>query len=234
MDSAARPATTAHVAVVLAGCGHRDGAEVREAAYTLLALDQAGATFQCYAPDKPQYDVVDHRTGKVVPDATRNVLVESARIARGDVRPLDTYRAADFDALVFPGGTGAAKNLSDFALQGADATVDPDVRAAVEATRAANKPLGFVCITPACVGALLLGQDGVALTIGSSDDPTASILERLGATHIACAASHAVVDAEHRVVSTPAYMDADARPGAVYDGIRELVDGVLALIRRSE
>ena len=215
-----------HVAVVLAGCGHRDGAEVREACYTLLALDQEGATFQCFAPDKPQHDVIDHVTGQATGEQ-RNVLVESARIARGEIRPLSAFDADDFDALVFPGGTGAAKNLSTFALHGAAASVDPDVRRAIEATQAAGKPLGFVCITPVSLGALVLGS-GTRLTVGA-DGPAAQAVAELGAEHVTCPVGSAVVDPAKKVVSTPAYMDGAARPAQVYDGIRRLVQELLAL-----
>ncbi len=216
------------VAVVLAGCGHRDGAEVREAVFTLLALDQAGATFQCFAPDKPQADVINHLTGKPT-DESRNVLVEAARIARGDIKPLHDFAAARYDALIFPGGTGGAKNFSDFASAGEDATVDPFVRKAVESMQAAGKPIGFICITPAAVGATVLGRAGVHLTVGADDDPVAATMEALGATPVACPVENAIVDAHHRVVSTPAYMDGQARPSQVFAGIQKLVHDVLNL-----
>ncbi len=217
-----------HVAVVLAGCGHRDGAEVRESTYALLALDQEGATFQCYAPDVPQADVINHLTGKEMQE-TRNVLIEAARIARGDILPLDRFASEDFDALIFPGGFGAAKNLSDFASQGTQATVRDDVRAAVEAMQAAGKPVGFICITPASVGAPLLGKQGAQLTVGAAEDPAAVAVNAFGATHVACPVEKAVVDSDHKLVSTPAYMDGGARPSQVYDGIRELVRNVLKM-----
>ena len=220
--------TRLRVAVVLAGCGHRDGAEIREAVFTLLALDEAEAQVQCFAPDVEQLDVIDHLTGKPMQE-TRSVLREAARIARGDVKALSEFRVGDFDALVFPGGNGAAKNLSDFAVQGSKAVVRKDVRAAVESMHKAGKPLGFICITPASVGATVLGTTGVALTAGAANDPSASAIAALGATHVPCATTDTISDRQHRVVSTPAYMDGDARTRDVYAGIKKLVDEVVAM-----
>jgi enhancing lycopene biosynthesis protein 2 len=153
--------------------------------------------------------------------------VESARIARGDVNDLADYDPSDYDALVFPGGSGGAKNLSDFAVNGAAGTVNPDVAAAVSATQSAGNPLGFICITPASVGAMILGSKGVALTIGT-DAGTAEAVEACGATHVDCPVEAAVIDHEHKVVSTPAYM---LGPGVsdVRKGIKQLVDEVISL-----
>ncbi len=145
----------AKVGVILSGCGHRDGTEIREAVLTLLALDRAGADVRCFAPDIPQQRVVDHLRGKVVPGETRNVLVEAARIARGQVADLKTAKASDLDAVILPGGYGAALNLSSFAEQGAEATVLPEVAALLKAMHAAKKPIGAICIAPAVVAKAL-------------------------------------------------------------------------------
>lgn len=225
----ARNLSPKRVAVVLAGCGHRDGAEVREATFTLLALDQQGARAQCFAPDKPQADVINHLTGEPM-EETRNVLVEAARIARGDIKPLSHFAADEFDALIFPGGFGGAKNFSDFAVKGAAANVDPDVRAAVESMHGAGKPIGFICITPASVGGPLLGASHATLTVGSNDDPAAEAIRSTGAHHANCPVTDAVVDLENRLVSTPAYMDGSASPSQVYKGIRHLVRDVLEMV----
>ncbi len=217
------------VAVVLAGCGHRDGAEVREATFTLLALDEHGAAVQCFAPDKPQADVINHLTGEPMPE-TRNVLVEAARIARGEIQPLSEFDANAFDALIFPGGFGGAKNFSDFATAGANAVVDADVQAAVRAMHQADKPIGFICITPASVAAPLLGRHHATLTVGGDDDPAAETIRSHGGHHAACPVTDAVVDLENRLVSTPAYMDGNAAPAQVYKGIRHLVQDVLEMV----
>ena len=139
----------ARVAVCLSGCGFLDGSEIHEAVLTLLALDRAGAEIVCCAPGKAQADVVDHRTQKPMPQQRRDVLVESARIARGEIRALDSVRASDIDALIFPGGFGAAKNLCTFAANGPDCSVDPQVESLVTAVLAAGKPIGAICIAPA-------------------------------------------------------------------------------------
>lgn len=224
--SAARPV---RVGVILSGCGHRDGAEIRESVLTLLALDRAGAAVRCFAPDLPQRQVFDHYHGKVVPGETRNVLVEAARIARGKIEDLAAARADDLDAVLLPGGYGAALNLSDFALVGPQATVLPGVASLLRAMHAAKKPIGAICIAPAVV-AKALGAHHPRLTIG--DDPgTAAAVEACGATHEACPVDAFVVDREQRIVTTPAYMY-DASLKGVAAGIERAVEAVLALVER--
>jgi enhancing lycopene biosynthesis protein 2 len=212
------------VAVVLSGCGYLDGAEIHESVITLLALDRAGAEVQCLAPDKSQRDVVDHRTGQAEKGASRNVLTESARIARGEIRDVADASAEDFDAVILPGGFGAAKNLSSFAVEGPDCSVDPGVERLLRDAHAAGKPIGLICIAPAIAACLF---PGVNLTIGS-DPATASALEQMGAYHKACAVDAFVCDEQARVVSCPAYM---LGPGVkdVAAGIEQLVDEVLRL-----
>ena len=214
----------ARVAVVLSGCGHLDGAEIHESVITLLALGRAGAEVECLAPDKPQLDVIDHASGRPIPGESRNVLVEAARIARGKIRDVAQARAEDYDAVVVPGGYGAAKNLSSFAVDGADCTVDPGVERLLRAAHAAGKPIGLICIAPA-IGARLFPE--VELTIGS-DPGTAGALEQMGAHHKSCPVDAFVCDEKRRVVSCPAYM---LGPGIqdVAAGIEKLVDEVLRL-----
>ncbi len=211
-------------AVVLSGCGHMDGAEVRESVLALLALDREGVVVQCFAPDIAQAHVVDHLTGR--PEAgTRNVLVESARIARGRVRPLSDLVAAEFDMLVCPGGFGAAKNLSNLAAAGADAQLLPDFLAVIVAFRALNRPICVICITPAV---LVAGLGEGEVTTG--DDPdTAGMIYSMGGTHVKAPVTHCHVDRVHRVVSTPAYMYSNARLADVAKGIDAAVHATVAL-----
>jgi len=211
------------IAVVLSGCGYLDGAEIHESVVTLLALDRAGAEVQCLAPDKPQRDVVDHRSGEPM-EESRNVLVESARIARGEIRDVADARADEFDAVILPGGFGAAKNLSSFAVEGPECTVDPGVERLLRDAHAAGKPIGLICIAPAIAARLFPGVD---LTIGSDPD-TAGALEQMGAHHKACAVDAYVCDERARVVSCPAYMLGPSIKG-VAAGIEQLVDEVLRL-----
>ncbi len=214
------------VGVVLSGCGFLDGAEIHESVLTLLALDRAGAEIVCIAPDVDQADVVDHRGGKAAREK-RNVLAESARIARGKVVDAAKVKAADLDALVLPGGYGAAKNLSNFATAGANARVEASVAKLLRDVHKAKKPIGAWCIAPATLAAALRDEAShPKMTIGS-DEGTAKALEAMGAKHVVCPVEECRVDEENRIVTAPAYMY-DARIGAVASGIEK---GVAALLR---
>jgi len=191
------------VAVVLSGCGVYDGAEIHESVLTLLALDRLGAEVVCAAPDVPQMHVVDHLTGEPV-DEARNVLVESARIARGEIRDLASMSASDVDAVVLPGGFGAAKNLCGFANGEDDWEIETETARFLREMRAAGKPIGAVCIAPAVIGRVF-AEDGVKVTIGN-DKGTASRLTAKGARHEDCAVDEICVDEERRIVTSPAYM----------------------------
>lgn len=216
------------VGVVLSGCGFLDGAEIHESVLTMLHLDRAGADVICFAPDRAQLHVVDHRTGEPVPGESRNVLAESARIARGRIAALASADASELDAVVLPGGFGAAKNLSDFASAGADATVDPDLRRLLLEMHAAGKPIGVVCIAPAvCAAAFRETDTHPSLTIGE-DAGTAAAVEATGCRHENRPVTDICVDEAARVVSTPAYMF-DARIADVSVGIEKLVHKVLSL-----
>src|SRR5437868_3096941 len=173
------------VAVILSGCGVYDGAEIQESVITLLRLDQRGALVQCFAPNIAQLHVINHLTGDVMPES-RNVLIESARIARGQVKDIREANAEDFDALIVPGGFGAAKNLSNFAIEGVGCSVQAEVLALAEAFAEAGKPVGLICISPA-LAAKIYGP-GVTCTIGNDAD-TAAAMIRMGATHEECAVS---------------------------------------------
>lgn len=214
------------VAVILSGCGVFDGAEIHESVLTLLALDRANAQILCAAPDVPQHHVVNHLTREPVPGETRNVLVESARIARGNIIPLCELQVEEVDAIILPGGFGAAKNLCDFALTGKDFTVHPEVATVLEAAHRAGKPIGFVCIAPA-IGARLFGREAVEFTIGS-DAPTAAALEAGGGRHVNCNVRNVVIDRRLKVVTTPAYMLA-GRITEAEAGINKLVQAVLEM-----
>ena len=214
------------VAVILSGCGVYDGAEIHESVLTLWALEQAGCTYQCFAPNTAQAHVINHLTGEVMPE-TRNVLVEAARIARGNVQDVATANAAEFDALILPGGFGAAKNLSDFAFNGAECSVQADVLAFCQVMAAQGKPLGFICIAPAMIPHVY--GAGTKVTIGT-DEGTAAAIEAMGGTHISCPVDSFVVDEARKVVSTPAYMLAGSISEAA-SGITQLVNEVVRLAK---
>ena len=212
------------VGVVLSGCGVYDGTEIHEAVLTLLALDRAGAQAVCFAPDKSQLHVINHLSGDETGEQ-RNVLAESARIARGQVQPLSAARAEQLDALIVPGGFGAAKNLSSFATQGAECEVDDDLVRLTREMHKANKPIGFMCIAPALLPKLLDQQ--VRLTIGNDPD-LGEVIDTMGGEPVICPVDDIVVDGEHKVVTTPAYMLAQSI-GEAASGIDKLVSRVLDL-----
>ncbi|MCA9323195.1 MAG: isoprenoid biosynthesis glyoxalase ElbB [Planctomycetes bacterium] len=215
------------IGVLLSGCGFMDGSEIHEAVLTLLHLDRAGATARCFAPDRDQRRVANHRDGADASE-TRNTLVESARIARGKIQDLAEIKAADLDGLIMPGGFGAALNLSSFAVDGAGGTVDTGVRDLIRELHARQKPIGAICIAPAVL-ALVLGDEGCELTIGN-DGGTAEALESLGAKHVVCPVTGFHVDEARHIVTTPAYMY-DAKISDVDAGIGRLVDAVLRMAR---
>lgn len=212
------------VAVILSGCGVYDGAEIHESVITLLRLSQRGAKVQCFAPNIAQHHVLNHLTGEEMAES-RNVLVESARIARGEVKDVREAKVEDFDALLIPGGFGAAKNLSDFAFKGDQCEVQPDVLALAKAFAVAKKPVGLICIAPA-MAARIYGA-GVECTIGN-DEGTAQALTRMGAKHVECTVEDIVEDKAHKLVTTPAYMLAQSIAEAA-SGINKAVDRVLEL-----
>lgn len=217
------------VGVVLAGCGVYDGSEIHEAVITLLALDRAGVEAVCMAPDMEQLHVVNHLTGEVAGGERRNVLVESARIARGKIRNLKEVKASELDGVIFPGGFGAAKNLCDFAVKGAQCTVHPEVSRLVKEIVAAKKPLAAVCIAPALL-ARVLGTErpGHSLTIGT-DPGTAGALQAMGATHVSCPVTEFVVDEKNKLISSPAYMLA-GRISEAATGIEKTVKALVAML----
>lgn len=212
------------VGIVLSGCGVNDGSEIHEAVLSLLAVARNGAEAVCFAPDKSQNDVVNHLTGETMAES-RNVLIEAARIARGAIQPLSQATAETLDALIVPGGFGAAKNLSNFASQGAACTVDSDLKRLAQAMHAAGKPLGFICIAPAMLPKIF--DFPLRLTIGTDID-TAELLEEMGAEHVPCPVDDIVVDEDNKVVTTPAYMLAQNIAEAAA-GIDKLVTRVLVL-----
>ncbi|QHM93198.1 isoprenoid biosynthesis glyoxalase ElbB [Kosakonia sacchari] len=212
------------IGVILSGAGVYDGSEIHEAVITLLAIARHGAQAVCFAPDKWQSDVVNHLTGETLAER-RNVLIESARIARGNVQPLSQASANDLDALIVPGGFGAAKNLSNFASLGSECTVDSSLKTLALEMHEAGKPLGFMCIAPAMLPKIF--DFPLRLTIGTDID-TAEVLEEMGAEHVPCPVDDIVVDEENKVVTTPAYMLAEDIAQAA-SGIKKLVARVLVL-----
>ncbi len=214
------------IAVILAGCGRMDGSEVQESVLTLLAIKQNNADYQCFSLNIPQEHVTNHLTNEAMPNEQRNMLIESARIARGDIKPLEELNFADFDALIIPGGNGVAYNLFDMGIKGKDYNVNPLVTQKCLDFTNSKRPVGFICIAPAMIPKIY-GR-GIELTIGN-DISLSATLKSLGAKCFECAIDQIHVDKRHKIVTTPAYMLAKDI-GAVYIGIRRLVDRIVVLV----
>tara|TARA_A200000113_G_C8822953_1_gene341103 strand:- start:200 stop:853 length:654 start_codon:yes stop_codon:yes gene_type:complete len=213
------------VAVILSGSGVFDGAELHEAVFTLLAIESEGAMYQCFAPDVNQLHVINHLTGEVTEGEVRNVLVESARIARGEIKPVTECNVDDFDYLILPGGFGAAKNLCTFAVDGDNCAFNQDVLSVCSAFAKAKKPSAYACIAPALAAKVYGNQ--TKLTVGNDSD-TAAGLNALGASHVNCAVDDVVVDNTAKLVTTPAYMLAQNITQA-HSSISKMVKTVLAM-----
>ncbi|MBU0518836.1 isoprenoid biosynthesis glyoxalase ElbB [bacterium] len=214
------------IGVLLSGCGVKDGSEIHEAVITILALDRGGAEIKFIAPDKSQMHVVNHKTGEVTGEV-RNVLTESARIARGEIDDIADVKADDLDGLILPGGFGAAKNLVDFAVKGAACTIHPEVDRLINDMVKGGKVIGVMCIAPAVLARAMKGKKQVQLTIGNDKD-TAAALEAMGAKHVACKVDGIVVDKDNKIASTPAYMLGPSIKN-VAEGIEKLVAKVIEL-----
>ncbi|MBE0646939.1 MAG: isoprenoid biosynthesis glyoxalase ElbB [Bacteroidales bacterium] len=212
------------IAVILAGCGVYDGAEIHEAVLTLLAIDKQGAAYQCFAPDMNQAHVVNHLKGEESAE-TRNVLVESARISRGNIKPLSEYSPVTFDGLIIPGGFGAAKNLCDWAFKGDECTVNPDVEKAIQTTFAAGKPIGAMCIAPVILAKLF---DGTNLTTGQ-DQASGGFIEKMGNKYTNTTHGEVVIDREKKLFTTPCYM-LDARISEIEAGTSNIVREMLKVM----
>lgn len=214
----------ANVAVVLSGCGYLDGSEITEAVSTLISLSQQGFAYDCYAPDRAQRHVVDHASGEPV-EESRSILVEAARIARGQVAALTELNADDYDAIVFPGGFGAAKNLCNFADVGLDAVLHDDVKAAVMPFVFAKKPVVAICAAPLilALAAKEAGYTQARITVGFGGNPLSDAIEAWGQFHLPLAVDQACLDADHRFISAPAYMYDDATPTEVFASVQAAI-----------
>ena len=222
---------TPRFAVVLSGCGVFDGSEIHEAVCTMLSIEQSGCEYQCFAPNTWQARTIDHFTGHATAIAgdedNRNVLAESARICRGQIKDLQEFKAQDFSAIIFPGGFGAALNLSDFGVKGAECDVNAEVKRALEESYAEGLVIGAMCIAPVVI-ARVLGKQGISLTIGN-DKNVAKWFEKMGAKHENKAATEVCVDTDFNIVTVPCYMLATSIR-EIYDATRNLVDEMLEIM----
>lgn len=210
-----------NIAVILSGSGVYDGAEIHEATFSLYAIDKLGANYQIFAPDIKQHHVVNHLTGKEMSEE-RNVLVEAARIARGNIKPTSELNVNDFDAVVFPGGFGVAKNLCSFAFDGVNCNVNPEIEGIIKNFNKAEKPIGALCISPVLI-AKVLGD--IEVTIGQ-DEGTSNALKELGANHKTTNHGEVVIDKKNKIVTTPCYM-LDASISQIALGAENVVKAIL-------
>lgn len=213
-------------AIILSGNGVYDGSEIHEATLSMLAVMQHGYSYEIFAPDVPQHHVINHLNGNEM-NETRNVLVESARIARGNIKDLKSFDAGDFDALLIPGGFGAAKNLSDFAFNGANCSVNPDVEMAVRQMADQGKPIGALCIAPVILAKVFGNVD---LTIGQ-DEGTAAAIEKMGSHHRKSTHGEVIIDKNHNLFTTPCYM-LDANILQIYEGASNIVRTIVETLRK--
>jgi enhancing lycopene biosynthesis protein 2 len=212
-------------AVILSGCGVYDGAEIHEAVLTLLAIDKAGSNYQCYAPDIKQHHVLNHYTGKEIMES-RIVLEESARIARGKIKPLNEFNESLHDGIIFPGGFGVAKNLSSFAFEGANCEINKEVEQAVLKMVKAQKPIGALCIAPAVISKILKGAE---VTIGKDED-TIKAIQGMGGIHQERGHGEICIDRKYKLVTTPCYM-LDATISQIEEGATNVVQAMLSLMK---
>ncbi len=212
------------IAVILSGCGHQDGAEIHEATLTLWAVHKNGAEYQCFAPNIDQHHVLNHITGEEMPEQ-RNVLIESARIARGKIQDLKEFNPDTVDGLVIPGGVGTAKNLCTYAFDGPNCSVNEDVARAIKAMHRAEKPIGALCIAPVIL-AKVLGN--VTLTLGQEAE--AKDIMTMGGRHSATRQGEIVVDVANKLVTTPCYM-LESRVDQIAEGVDNLIQAMLKMMQ---
>jgi len=215
------------VGVVLSGCGVFDGSDITEAVSILIALDKHKARIICMAPNTAQSETINHTTKKT-DSQSRRVLEEAARIARGNIRDMATVRADELDALVFPGGYGAVKNLSTFATDGPNCKVNEQVERLLREMVKAKKPIGLACIAPV-LAARVLGMAGLKpkLTVGT-DKGTADAINAMKGEHQNTGEIDICVDQANQLVTTPCYMN-NVGPWVVYQGAEKMVDEVLRM-----
>ncbi|MDD9897767.1 MAG: isoprenoid biosynthesis glyoxalase ElbB [Candidatus Melainabacteria bacterium] len=216
------------ILVVLAGCGAKDGAEIHESVLTLLAIDKAGASYQCAAPNKNQHHVMNFIDDSEM-DEERNVMIESARIARGKISDLSQITMKDFDAVIFPGGFGVAKNLCSFAFDGAEASIDPEAKRIIQEAYELRKPIGAICVAPALIALALAEKNPeITLTLGTDSGPN-GVLEAIGVKAKECLTTSLIRDDENLIASSPAYMHGNSTISELEQGISQCVKAVIEM-----
>lgn len=225
------------IGILLSGCGVYDGTEIQEAVFSLLAVAEHGADVLFMAPDVNQMHVVNHLSGEEMPE-TRNVLVESARIARGDIEDLINVTSADIDALVIPGGFGTAKNHTNWAVKGPGSTINPEVKRLILEMVSSHKPITALCMGPTTVAKALEGSTFTAmLTVGTTSEKSpydiqaiSDGMKQTGAIPQMKTIREISVDKNLKIVSAPCYM-MDATPLEVRENIKVAIDKMFELLK---
>lgn len=212
-------------AVVLAGCGVFDGSEVHEAVSTLISIKKYGCDYVCFSLDKPQFHVINHQIQQPVENESRNIIIESARISRGEIKPLDEYRPEDFDALIFPGGFGVAKNFFSFAIHGPDCEIDNDIKNAILKTHAAGKCIGAMCISTALIARAFKDTNIKPKVTGGKENELFEAIQFMGGESIPCDAKNCCIDQENKIFTTPAYISA-TDIYEVFQGVDSLISAI--------
>ena len=212
------------IAVVLSGCGNKDGTEITEAVSLIIGLSRLGAQLSFFAPDK-EFAAVNFLNNQKIAD--RNAMLEAARITRSQIADLETLKVDGFDALAFPGGFGAAKNLSNWAEEGANCQVLPSIERAIQSFYEGRRPIAGICIAPVLL-AKVLGKHRIAVTIGD-DAETIAELKKTGALHEICPVNDYITDRDHKIITTPAYMYGEAAFHEVFDGIQGLTQELMEM-----
>lgn len=212
----------ARVAIILAGCGHLDGAEIHESVLTLLALDQEGIAYQCYSLDKKKARVMCHITNKATPNQERNIMQESARIARGNIKRIEALNVDEYDALVLPGGFGVALNFSNFERAMHDCAIDPLIEELIQAFYKQKKPILAICISPVLVARALRAVGAIKITLGSSEE-SIQLAQKLNMKPIACKNNEVCYDQQHKIITTAGYMEPADLKG-MFEGIKKAVN----------
>lgn len=222
------------IGVLLHGSGVYDGTEIQEAVLSLLAIRELGHEYICLAPDIQQHHVINHTNGEEMSER-RNVLVESARIARGEIEALTLSHVDKIDALVLPGGFGTAKNFTKWAFSGPDGEIDPLVRDFLRSVIKQAKPIAALCMSPTTV-AKALQDTGVksTLSVGSNEaaspydiDAISGGMEVAGARVEMKTVEEVSVDVENKIVCAPCYMmEADILQirSNIYQAVKKMID----------
>lgn len=224
------------IGVLLSGSGVYDGSEIQEAVLTLLAIEEIEAEAICISIDKPQHHVINHLNGEEMNDS-RNMLIESARIARGNIKNINDVSPNDIDAMVIPGGFGAAKNFTSWAFNGSDGEILPEVKLLLVNLINIGKPIAALCVSPVVLAKALEGSTITpTLTIGTDKEPSpyditafTDGLQKTGMQTEMKSVREINIDVKNKIISAPCYM-MEASIVDVRKNIRSAIEALRDLV----